>query len=122
LLVSFSPLSTSQSTSNEAAVIQTIKSLFGGDVAIASAQRSYSHLLEKKMQVIADAKDRSLDSRAWIDMKANSVVIEIAEESRRADGYAGFINRFNNAPITINLDRKAGQPVRLSFHLVPKLQ
>ena len=24
--------------------------------------------------------------------------------------------------ITINLDRKAGQPVRLSFHLVPKLQ
>ena len=25
-------------------------------------------------------------------------------------------------PITINLDRKAGQPVRLSFHLVPKLQ
>lgn len=92
---------TIQSTSNEAAVIQTIKSLFGGDVAIASAQRSYSHLLEKKMQVIADAKDRSLDSRAWIDMKANSVVIEIAEESRRADGYAGFINRFNNAPFVI---------------------
>ena len=27
-----------------------------------------------------------------------------------------------NTPITINLDRKAGQPVRLSFHLVPKLQ
>ena len=26
------------------------------------------------------------------------------------------------SPITINLDRKAGQPVRLSFHLVPKLQ
>ena len=25
-------------------------------------------------------------------------------------------------PITINLDRKAGQPVRLSLHLVPKLQ
>ena len=24
--------------------------------------------------------------------------------------------------ITINLDRKAGQPVRLSFHLMPKLQ
>ena len=24
--------------------------------------------------------------------------------------------------ITINLDRKAGQPVRLSLHLVPKLQ
>ena len=24
--------------------------------------------------------------------------------------------------ITINLDRKAEQPVRLSFHLVPKLQ
>ena len=27
-----------------------------------------------------------------------------------------------NTPITINLDRKAGQPVRLSLHLVPKLQ
>ena len=26
------------------------------------------------------------------------------------------------ASITINLDRKAGQPVRLSLHLVPKLQ
>ena len=25
-------------------------------------------------------------------------------------------------PITINLDRKAGQPVRLSLRLVPKLQ
>ena len=25
-------------------------------------------------------------------------------------------------PITINLDRKTGQPVRLSLHLVPKLQ
>ena len=25
-------------------------------------------------------------------------------------------------PITINLDRKAGQPVRLSLHLEPKLQ
>ena len=25
-------------------------------------------------------------------------------------------------PITINLDRKVGQPVRLSFHLMPKLQ
>ena len=29
---------------------------------------------------------------------------------------------FIKAPITINLDRKAGQPVRLSLHLVPKLQ
>ena len=29
---------------------------------------------------------------------------------------------FMFTPITINLDRKAGQPVRLSFHLVPKLQ
>ena len=28
----------------------------------------------------------------------------------------------NIPPITINLDRKAGQPVRLSLHLVPKLQ
>ena len=27
-----------------------------------------------------------------------------------------------HSPITINLDRKAGQPVRLSLHLVPKLQ
>ena len=27
-----------------------------------------------------------------------------------------------STPITINLDRKAGQPVRLSLHLVPKLQ
>ena len=27
-----------------------------------------------------------------------------------------------SSPITINLDRKAGQPVRLSLHLVPKLQ
>ena len=26
------------------------------------------------------------------------------------------------SPITINLDRKVGQPVRLSFHLMPKLQ
>lgn len=42
---------TIQSTSNEAAVIQTIKSLFGGDVAIASAQRSYSHLLEIKCRL-----------------------------------------------------------------------
>ena len=31
-------------------------------------------------------------------------------------------SRFFSAPITINLDRKAGQPVRLSLHLVPKLQ
>ena len=31
--------------------------------------------------------------------------------------FSAFIN-----PITINLDRKAGQPVRLSLHLVPKLQ
>ena len=29
---------------------------------------------------------------------------------------------FQIPPITINLDRKAGQPVRLSLHLVPKLQ
>ena len=29
---------------------------------------------------------------------------------------------FQSLPITINLDRKAGQPVRLSLHLVPKLQ
>ena len=28
----------------------------------------------------------------------------------------------NITSITINLDRKAGQPVRLSLHLVPKLQ
>ena len=28
----------------------------------------------------------------------------------------------NDLSITINLDRKAGQPVRLSFHLMPKLQ
>ena len=33
---------------------------------------------------------------------------------RREDDYI--------VPITINLDRKAGQPVRLSLHLVPKLQ
>ena len=32
-------------------------------------------------------------------------------------GFGGKIT-----PITINLDRKAGQPVRLSLHLVPKLQ
>ena len=30
--------------------------------------------------------------------------------------------RFMVPSITINLDRKAGQPVRLSFHLMPKLQ
>ena len=29
---------------------------------------------------------------------------------------------YRNPAITINLDRKAEQPVRLSFHLVPKLQ
>ena len=34
-----------------------------------------------------------------------------------ADTFDGF-----RLPITIYLDRKAGQPVRLSFHLVPKLQ
>ena len=28
----------------------------------------------------------------------------------------------NYTPITINLDREAGQPVRFPLHLVPKLQ
>ena len=34
------------------------------------------------------------------------------------------VTQFNMeiTPITINLDRKTGQPVRLSLHLVPKLQ
>ena len=35
---------------------------------------------------------------------------------------SGASHKISLPPITINLDRKAGQPVRLSFHLVPKLQ
>ena len=31
-------------------------------------------------------------------------------------------SRMDFCSIAINLDRKAGQPVRLSFHLTPKLQ
>ena len=33
-----------------------------------------------------------------------------------------IIGRGNHLTITINLDRKAGQSVRPSFHLMPKLQ
>ena len=34
----------------------------------------------------------------------------------------GFVSHDFHSPITINLDREAGQPVRFPFHLVPKLQ
>ena len=47
-------------------------------------------------------------------------------EERRAAFRTIFKRTGNNfwiqPPITIYLDRKAGQPVRLSLHLVPKLQ
>ena len=36
--------------------------------------------------------------------------------------WAGGGNAVPSYYITINLDRKVGQPVRLSFHLMPKLQ
>ena len=51
----------------------------------------------------------------------------VADDEEKAEKLAGENNftelyKLLNTPITINLDRKAGQPVRLSLHLVPKLQ
>ena len=49
------------------------------------------------------------------------------QKHNEQDGQDGCLQVFDQfehriTPITINLDRKAGQPVRLSLHLVPKLQ
>ena len=47
--------------------------------------------------------------------KIEAKVLELEKNGTKLYGLAPLA-------ITINLDRKAGQPVRLSFHLVPKLQ
>ena len=47
------------------------------------------------------------------------VLFNISFFSLKSEFYVQIIFHIT---ITINLDRKAGQPVRLSFHLMPKLQ
>ena len=43
-------------------------------------------------------------------------------EGKRVKVLPIMLEKIDPPSITINLDRKAGQPVRRSFHLVPKLQ
>ena len=47
---------------------------------------------------------------------------QVWDLSLKTQRRSGASHKISLPPITINLDRKAGQPVRLSFHLVPKLQ
>ena len=51
-------------------------------------------------------------------LSAMAVSAQAADYSFETDGTPEYYP----SSITINLDRKAGQPVRLSLHLVPKLQ
>ena len=72
--------------------------------------RAYLHVREDIDEKVKEA--RQIMTKVSVDMIGFYFKVDVPKCS----------NSDENTPITINLDRKAGQPVRLSFHLVPKLQ
>jgi hypothetical protein len=92
-----------KTTSTDADVVKEVKALFGEASTVELAKYSYVELLEKRAQVDQEIKNKGLEVRTSINMKANTVEVQIAKDTRGKNvASQDFLSKFSSEPFSIS--------------------